>query len=462
MSDDNTIDGPDSWFQRDDASPSISGELQLPHWSEPTGEVSAVSAGDGWAAAGTGPRWRGGADDYDDSNDIRSLGLGESGQPAMGIDRPDQPVAIGGGGDQFDFDEPAPSAAHGVPIVTASTPVVPVALDADGGASLKTNRPMQGPGPTTSNSYEPPTQKSGGDRDITLAVGTGVALAAAAVAAFVLGPIYAVALLTVLLVLGVIEFYAALRTVGYEPAALVGIAATVALPAATYFRGPIAFPVVLFLSLVFSMFWYMFSVSKARPVPNVAITMLGIGYVAVLGSFGALMLWSASAVKDNPDADAALLGPENYTVDNFGMGMILSAIIVTVAYDVGAWFFGRRFGRSKLARVSPNKTIEGLIGGFVSAVAVALLFIRLLSIEPWGDNPGGWTAAAVLGIVGAAAATMGDLGESMIKRDLGVKDMGTILPGHGGILDRFDGLLFVLPATWCAALVMGVIEPMTI
>jgi phosphatidate cytidylyltransferase len=91
--------------------------------------------------------------------------------------------------------------------------------------------------------------------------------------------------------------------------------------------------------------------------------------------------------------------------------------------------------------ISPNKSWEGFIGGAVASVLSAVIFVHL--IHPWSISK-----AAVLGLVVAVVAPLGDLSQSMIKRHLGLKDMGRLLPGHGGLLDRFDGLLFVLPATY--------------
>ena len=103
---------------------------------------------------------------------------------------------------------------------------------------------------------------------------------------------------------------------------------------------------------------------------------------------------------------------------------------------------GSAFGRHPLApSVSPNKTWEGLLGGAVAAVLVAVIVVHF--IHPWTISK-----ALVLGIVVAVVAPIGDISQSMIKRHLGVKDMGRLMPGHGGILDRVDGLLFVLPATY--------------
>jgi len=169
------------------------------------------------------------------------------------------------------------------------------------------------------------------------------------------------------------------------------------------------------------------------PVMNIGVTLLGIVYIGVLGSFGAALLEIAGRGGLNGDD---------------GTGLLLAAVIVTVGYDVGAFFAGRSFGRTPLASVSPNKTMEGLIGGSFASFLGAIVFFGVLSLfEPF-DSFGSTTDAALLGLIGAIVAPLGDLGESLIKRDLGIKDMGSVLPGHGGFLDRFDALLFVLPAVY--------------
>ncbi|MGH9297006.1 MAG: phosphatidate cytidylyltransferase, partial [Acidimicrobiales bacterium] len=121
---------------------------------------------------------------------------------------------------------------------------------------------------------------------------------------------------------------------------------------------------------------------------------------------------------------------------------LLGAVEATVAYDVGGYLFGSLLGRHKLApAISPNKTWEGLLGGSLAAFVVAIAITS--QMHPWNFD-----RAAALGILVALIAPVGDLAESMIKRDIHVKDMGNLLPAHGGLLDRVDALLFVLPATY--------------
>jgi phosphatidate cytidylyltransferase len=159
---------------------------------------------------------------------------------------------------------------------------------------------------------------------------------------------------------------------------------------------------------------------RARPTVNIAVSVMAFVYVAFLGSFAALLLTGGS----------------------IGMRILLGAILATVAYDIGAYFVGRSMGKTPLApAVSPNKTVEGMVGA--TLVTILVCWIVVGAIEPWDRGKAVWLALVV-----SLAAPLGDLCESMIKRDLDVKDMGNLLPGHGGVLDRIDALLFVMPATY--------------
>jgi phosphatidate cytidylyltransferase len=129
-----------------------------------------------------------------------------------------------------------------------------------------------------------------------------------------------------------------------------------------------------------------------------------------------------------------------------GLAWILLVILVTWIADTAAYLVGRSIGRRKLApHLSPNKTIEGALGGLAGAVLVSLACFALFGL------PGGPLAAILAGLALGVAGQIGDLSESLIKRQAGVKDSGDIIPGHGGILDRIDALLFALPVGWLIA-----------
>ncbi|MGM9966827.1 phosphatidate cytidylyltransferase [Rummeliibacillus sp. TYF005] len=123
-----------------------------------------------------------------------------------------------------------------------------------------------------------------------------------------------------------------------------------------------------------------------------------------------------------------------------GLAYVVYALVIVWTTDSGAYFIGRKLGRNKLwPEISPKKTIEGFVGGIVVALISAIIFQWIANLDI------SWIALIVVSIVASIFGQLGDLVESAIKRHYGVKDSGKILPGHGGILDRFDSLLFVLP-----------------
>ena len=130
--------------------------------------------------------------------------------------------------------------------------------------------------------------------------------------------------------------------------------------------------------------------------------------------------------------------------------LIGGAVVLVVAMDVGQYFSGRTFGRRPLAPViSPKKTVEGLVGG---ALITLVIGFGLSFLGPFSRMSALLLAGAAVGM-----GPLGDLAVSSIKRQIGVKDMGTLLPGHGGILDRIDALLFVVPAAWVVYSATGLI-----
>ena len=266
------------------------------------------------------------------------------------------------------------------------------------------------------------------DRNLATAAGVALGLAAAFAAALFLGPLVTLLLVTIALGVGAVEYFNAIRVAGYQPAVLLGLVAVVAMPLATYWRGPAAMGLVLVLALMVGALWYVLGIGQGGMVNGLGSTMLGMVHIGLLGSFAALML----------------------AVDTYGTGILIVAVALTAAYDIGGYFIGKAVGRTPLSPASPNKTIEGLLGGAAAVMVVAFVLALLGIPAPLASSAdgGGVLTILIVGLAAAYAAPVGDLAESQIKRDLDIKDMGTILPGHGGLLDRFDGLLFVLPAVW--------------
>ncbi len=138
------------------------------------------------------------------------------------------------------------------------------------------------------------------------------------------------------------------------------------------------------------------------------------------------------------------------TLTTLGLGWYLLAQCVTWLTDVGAYIAGRRFGRHKLApAISPGKSIEGAIGGLVLGAITAMLCAFAFHL------PLALPVAALVGLVLSSLGQLGDLAESLIKRQVGVKDSGTLIPGHGGVFDRLDSLLIVATATYYLARIFG-------
>jgi phosphatidate cytidylyltransferase len=263
-----------------------------------------------------------------------------------------------------------------------------------------------------------------GASSIGLRVGTGIAVAVVALVAFKLGTVPALVLCVIVVTFAAGECYGVLRRAGYHPATLLGLVGTVSLMIGAYSKGVAALPLVLVLITAFTLIWYLVGIERGSPVAGTAATMLTVGWISLLGAYAGL-----------------LLSPSLFP-DRHGIAFLLGAIIATVANDVGALVVGGWMGRHPLARsISPNKTWEGLVGGSIFTVLVSTVAIG--AIHPWTP-----ATAALLGLVVVVVAPIGDLCESLLKRDLRLKDMGTLLPGHGGVLDRVDALLFVLPATY--------------
>jgi phosphatidate cytidylyltransferase len=178
---------------------------------------------------------------------------------------------------------------------------------------------------------------------------------------------------------------------------------------------------------------------ETEPLVNTGVTLLGVFYAGWLMSY-------LIQLRSFP----GFISPSPFPSTPFGAWVVLYVMAMTWTTDAGAYFVGRRFGKHKLApSLSPNKTIEGSIGGIFFAVLMGLAWGRWINIPI--------VHCVVLGILCGVLGQIGDLCESAMKRDVGIKDFGGIMPGHGGVLDRFDSLLFTAPVCYyyLVALVVG-------
>ncbi|MGY3204324.1 phosphatidate cytidylyltransferase [Streptomyces sp. TE5632] len=266
----------------------------------------------------------------------------------------------------------------------------------------------------------PPPQKKSAGRDLGAAIGVGVGLGAViAVSLFVVKAVF-VGVVAAAVVVGLWELTKRLEERKGIRAPLVPLAlGGAAMVVAGYVRGTEGAWIAMTFTALAVLVWRMTGPPE-NYLRDVTAGVFAAFYVPFLATFVTMML----AADD-------------------GHWRVLVFLLLTVISDTGAYAVGWRFGTHKLApRISPGKTREGLLGAVGFAMAAGALCMQFLI------DGGTWWQGLLLGLAVAVSATLGDLGESMIKRDLGIKDMGTLLPGHGGIMDRLDSLLPTAPVVW--------------
>ncbi len=240
----------------------------------------------------------------------------------------------------------------------------------------------------------------------------------------------------VLINVGVVEFYAMARHRGFSPHSIIGTSCSVAVCLLAWVGSPIDMLYWLAASVIIICTFAM-ARNIRDAMANASVTVFGILYVGWFCSH-VILLRRLSL----PHSEAA--------IDFGGAGYVIMILILLWLGDGGAFFAGTTWGRHKLVpEVSPNKTVEGSLGGIAMTLIGALLvkdagrLLGAFDIALFPDMSYGWYLLVGLGV--SVAGQIGDLCESYLKRDAGLKDTGNLLPGHGGFLDRFDSLLFAAP-----------------
>lgn len=274
----------------------------------------------------------------------------------------------------------------------------------------------------------PEAKPSRAGRNLPAAIGVGVGLGILIVGSLLLRKELMLGIIAIAICLGVWELRRALAQVAINVPLVPSLVGSVSMIMSAYVGGGQALVVTLGLTCVGILLWRI-----ADGVLDAVRDIAGGFFVAVYPSFLAGFA-------------ALLLAPDD------GVGRVVSFILVTVLSDVGGYAFGVLFGKHPMApSVSPKKSWEGFAGSVLTCVVGGAIAVPQLIDGPW------W-GGAVLGACVAVAATVGDLTESTVKRDLGIKDMSQILPGHGGIMDRLDSLVLVAPIAWA---LLAAIVPVT-
>ncbi len=269
-----------------------------------------------------------------------------------------------------------------------------------------------------SSGSDKPTRRPIAGRDLQAAIGVGVLLGAIVLTSLLVWKPLFIVVVAVGITLGVWELIQALRTGRINAPTVPTLAAAVALAPVAYIYGPRGLAVGFALSCVLIVVW------RSAQTAHDAIRDISGG--VFITAYVPLMAGLAALLVAEPD----------------GVARIVVFILVTISSDIGGYAVGASLGKHPMApSLSPKKSWEGFAGSVLSCVLAGVLSVPLLL-------GGEWWVGVLLGVAVACFATMGDLAESTLKRDLGIKDMGSMLPGHGGLMDRLDSLVMTIAVTF--------------
>lgn len=284
-----------------------------------------------------------------------------------------------------------------------------------------------------------PTPKAG--RNLPAAIGVGLAMLLAVLGGLLFLPLGFVLLTTAFAVLGVWEVFRALEAQGTRMPIIPVMIGSLVMPVSAYFGGLEGLLFTMTASSVAVLLWR--SIESAAGAPrSVFAGVFTLAWIPFLISFASLSLHTAGGPT-----------PVGFWPEGIpeGAWQIASMLLLVVSNDTFGYIVGASFGKHPMApKISPKKSWEGFAGSVGGAMVIGVLACIFLLDRPW------WVGL-ILAVGMVAAATAGDLAESMVKRELGVKDMSSILPGHGGVMDRLDSIVFAAPVAYVLfALLSGV------
>jgi len=291
----------------------------------------------------------------------------------------------------------------------------------------------------------PPDQPKRGDLVARLA--TAAVLIPPVLYVIVQGGLWVLAVVVATTLLAQREFYRLIEDKGVQPIVGFGLAAGSALPVVAYLGNEYHATVLMTVTLLAVMIAQLRRRRIADALASISGTFFGVFYVGWLLSHAVVLRnFHEQVVERYSEATALQL----HFVPDSGAFLLVFTLVAVVLCDSGAYFAGRAYGKRKLApTISPGKTLEGALGGLLAGTLGAL-FTKLLFDSIWPELSQGlsWQAAGLFGLLVSMLGMVGDLVESLLKRDAQVKDAGSLLPGMGGILDRIDASLLGIPGMY--------------
>lgn len=264
----------------------------------------------------------------------------------------------------------------------------------------------------------PAGKPSRAGRDLPAAIGVGVSLVVMVLASLFIVKDAFVAVVVIALGIGMVEITRAFKTSGINVPIVPVITGGTAMLVGAFYGGVETAAVAMALTVIGTLIWRL-SDGADGFVQDSSAGIFVLSYLPLMGVFVMLMLDE----KDGP-------------------WRVVAFIVATIASDIGGYIAGVLFGKHPMApTISPKKSWEGFAGSLAVGMLAGVVVVHFAL-------DGHWWVGLILGAVGVTMATLGDLSESLIKRDIGIKDMGDLLPGHGGLMDRLDSLIAVAPFAW--------------